>query len=94
MAKGNVGDTGQAFGSNRETGRKRYGLVEALRSLAACGVIWAHLPEALHKEFGHAGLIAFMLLSVVFQAAESERYSFVQFMGKRSSSRYAIECCQ
>ena len=62
----------------------RYDAVEGVRVLAACGVIWAHLPGAAGKEFGHAGLIAFVLLSVIFQAKGSARYSFGGFIRRRS----------
>jgi peptidoglycan/LPS O-acetylase OafA/YrhL len=42
--------------------------VEMIRVAAACGVIWAHLPGLSHKQFGHAGLICFILISVILQA--------------------------
>jgi peptidoglycan/LPS O-acetylase OafA/YrhL len=61
-----------------------YGLVEGLRVLAACGVIWAHLPGATAKEFGHGGLIAFVLLTTVFQTTGAARYDFREFLHRRS----------
>lgn len=42
--------------------------VEMIRVAAACGVIWTHLPGLARKEFGHAGLICFILISVILQA--------------------------
>jgi peptidoglycan/LPS O-acetylase OafA/YrhL len=56
---------------------QRLDAIEWARVLAACGVVWFHLPLGPWKEFGHAGLVAFILISVVFQArgAEKERLS-------------------
>lgn len=62
----------------------RFSGVDLVRILAACGVIWAHLPAATHKEIAHAGLVAFVVITVVFQVLGSEKRSFSDYMGRRS----------
>jgi peptidoglycan/LPS O-acetylase OafA/YrhL len=62
---------------------RRLDAIEWLRVLAACGVVWFHLPLGPWKEFGHAGLVAFILISVIFQAKGAEKESFGLYMQKK-----------
>ena len=85
----NVADGGTTVGIDRVThggqvGRypDRFDAIEWVRVIAACGVVWFHIKEGAFKDIGLAGLVCFVLISVVFQASGSERYSFVEFVKK------------
>ena len=47
--------------------------IEWVRVISACGVVWFHVPGGPFKEYGYAGLVAFILISIVFQAAGAEK---------------------
>ena len=68
-----------------ETISGRLDAIEWVRVLAAGGVIWFHIKEGPYKEAGHAGLICFVLISVVFQAAGPEKEGLGVYLRKKTS---------
>lgn len=62
----------------------RLDAIEWARVIAACGVVWFHLPLGQWKEFGHAGLVAFILIAVVFQAMGSEKEGLGSYLRKKA----------
>ena len=61
----------------------RLDAIEWVRVLAACGVVWFHIAGGPYKEIGHAGLICFILISVVFQAASAQKNTAIPYLLKR-----------
>jgi peptidoglycan/LPS O-acetylase OafA/YrhL len=61
-------DCSDTIATSGKAGAKRLDAIEWIRIASAIGVVWFHVPGGGYKDFGHAGLIAFILISVVFQA--------------------------
>jgi fucose 4-O-acetylase-like acetyltransferase len=62
---------------------ERNDTIELLRILAASGVIWFHLETTPFKSVGLAGLIFFLIVSVVFQSRAAGRASGAGYFRKR-----------
>jgi len=58
--------------------------IEWVRVAAACGVVWFHVAGGPGKQLGYAGLICFILIAVVFQAAGAEKDAFAAYFWKKS----------
>jgi peptidoglycan/LPS O-acetylase OafA/YrhL len=60
-------------------------VIELVRFIAACGVVWFHVPGVPYREYGHAGLVCFILIAIVFQAAGAGREPAGRYFKKRAS---------
>lgn len=59
--------------------------VEALRVLAACGVVWFHIPGGPWKDAGYAGLICFVMISAFFLMGGARKDRAAVYFNKRVS---------
>lgn len=64
---------------------ERNGTIELLRIVAACAVIWFHFDNAPLRRVGYAGLVFFLVTSVVFQRNTAARTSSNVFLRKRAT---------
>ena len=72
--------------SEREVaGSERNGTIELLRVVSACGIIWFHSEATPFRRIGFAGLVFFLIVSVLFQKRSAERSRGSIFFSKRAS---------
>ena len=71
--------------SRRESFASKLDAIEWIRIAAVCGVVWFHIKDGPFKQIGYAGLIVFILISVVFQAAGAEKDLFAKYIRKKSA---------
>lgn len=64
---------------------KRNGTIEFLRVVAACAVIWFHFENAPYRRAAYAGLVYFLIISVVFQKGPTERMDWLGYLKKRGT---------
>lgn len=85
MGSGTTDGPGKALlGSQVGLFPGRLDAIEWVRVAAASGVVWFHITGGPFKEIGYAGLICFILISVVFQAAGSEKDGFAEYLKKKA----------
>lgn len=63
----------------------RLDAIELVRFIAACGVVWFHVPGVPYREYGHAGLVCFILIALVFQALGAGREPVGGYFKKRAA---------
>ncbi|MGD7653185.1 MAG: acyltransferase family protein [Verrucomicrobiales bacterium] len=76
-------DETDAVPHGRGQRRSRLDAIEWIRIVAACGVIWFHVPGGGWKDVGQAGLVCFLLITFVFQATGAARDEWGDFLKKR-----------
>lgn len=66
-------------------GNNRLDAVEGLRVIAACGVVWFHIPGGPWKDAGYAGLICFVMISAFFMMDSALKNRAAIYFNKRIS---------
>jgi peptidoglycan/LPS O-acetylase OafA/YrhL len=57
--------------------------IDALRMLAALGIIWFHMEQAPLRQIGYAGLPVFLLLFYSLLVRQGQTYTTAQFLTRR-----------
>jgi fucose 4-O-acetylase-like acetyltransferase len=63
--------------------RPRNDTIELLRIVSACGVVWFHMETTAFKRVSFAGLVFFLVISVVFQRESAKREKAHVYFQKR-----------
>ncbi|MEZ5671681.1 MAG: acyltransferase family protein [Thiotrichaceae bacterium] len=62
---------------------KLFPAFDALKVIAAFGIVWFHTPHAIGREIGYAGLLIFLLISFIVLSIKSPSYSYLQYLRQR-----------